>query len=88
MDDTDFEAAGFMLRNDHPLMAVFATKLERVPVDEGRGGAELRVTFDGPGLPEKLCFAEHFPPSNAAVSGHVAVFFKRCEFMVAKALRR
>ncbi len=74
MTDEILEAVRFRLEQDHPVMAAMATKLERISQNV------IRITFDGPALPQKLTLE-----TSAAVA---APFLEHCERAVAAAMKK
>lgn len=89
------ERVRFQLEINHPVLAAMATKLEshpKNPSDDTGGLAfdiAVRLTFDGPALPEKRC-GEILIPYPLADDWHLQVepFLSQCEHDVAAAMKR
>ncbi len=90
MTDEILEAVSFQLRNDHPVMAAMATKLERLPREKS-DGIDVQITFDGPALPEKrrgLMTLALPLPAPVIWKTQIEAWLRMCEQDVAAAMKR
>ncbi len=86
MTDEILECVRFRLREDHPVMAAMATKLERLETDRELGWALVRITFDGPALPEKQHFA--IVVEFGKYREQVVPALRECEVQIAAAMKK
>lgn len=85
MTDEILEAVRYRLEQEHPVMAAMATKLER-KTKRKSNSAEVRVTFDGPALPEQLHFA--FLVTLGTFREQIRPALIECERQIAAAMKR
>lgn len=77
------------LLSEHPVMAAMATKLERISTRAKEPyTAIVRVTFDGPALPEKQQFEVGLPCDDFDARPLIEAALRHCEKDLAASMKR